>query len=109
MSRDNWIRRGEHVPSGSPKSWKSQNYAAVDTCTSPAKNTEAKYLPDIRQVPGSGSLLTDRESLRAIRRSASWLVIRLRNFHPRSRYNEDGLQLGTSHFSYSSCIETPLV
>src|SRR6266571_2551874 len=26
MSRDNWIRRGGHFPSGSPKSWKSLFY-----------------------------------------------------------------------------------
>jgi len=30
MSRDNWIRRGEHFPSGSPKSWKSQLYIGVN-------------------------------------------------------------------------------
>src|SRR6266700_24245 len=31
MSRDNWIRRGEHFPSGSPKSWMSQLYIGVNT------------------------------------------------------------------------------
>ena len=36
MSRDNWIRRGGHFPSGSPKSWKSQKYAGVDTTRSPS-------------------------------------------------------------------------
>jgi len=40
------------------------------------KTTEAKYLPDILPVLGFRSLPTDRESLRAIRRSASPVVIR---------------------------------
>src|SRR6266702_1783779 len=31
MSRDSWIRRGEHFPSGSPKSWMSQLYLGVNT------------------------------------------------------------------------------
>lgn len=35
------------------------------------KNTEAEYILDILHVLGSGSLLTDRESQRAISRSAS--------------------------------------
>lgn len=40
------------------------------------KTTEAAYQPDILPVRGFRSLLTDRESLRAIRRSASPVVIR---------------------------------
>ena len=40
------------------------------------KTTEAAYQPDILPVRGFRSLPTDRESLRAIRRSASPVVIR---------------------------------
>ena len=34
MSRDNWTRRGGHFPSGSPKSWMSQN----GSCSFPVEN-----------------------------------------------------------------------
>jgi hypothetical protein len=62
------------------------------------KNTEAKHIPDIQHMLGSGSLHKTRESLRAIGRSASPIVIPLRNFHARSEYTEAGLQCQTSHF-----------
>jgi len=62
------------------------------------KNTEAKHIPDIQHMLGSGSLHKTRESLRAIGRSASPIVIPLRNFHARSEYTEAGLQYKTSHF-----------
>jgi hypothetical protein len=65
----------------SDRHWKAG--AAIRGACIP-KNTEAEYIPDILHVLGYGSLLTDRESQRAISRSASWLVILLRNFHSRS-------------------------
>ena len=69
------------------------------------KTTEAKYLPDIRHILGSGSLHKTRESLRAIGRSASSIVIPLRNFHARSEYTEAGLQCRDQSFltSVSHC------
>ena len=69
------------------------------------KNTEAKYLPDIQHILGSGSLHQTRESLRAIGRSASPIVIPLRNFHARSEYTEAGLQCRDQSFltSVSHC------
>ena len=54
---------------------------------------------------GSGSLHKTRESLRAIGRSASPIVIPLRNFHARSEYTEAGLQCRDQSFltSVSHC------
>src|ERR1700693_5596365 len=69
----------------------SEEKCCTETGACIPKNTEAKYIPDIREVLDFGSLHKTRESLRAIRRSASLFVIRLRNFHARSEYNEDGL------------------
>ncbi len=69
-----------------------------------AKNAKAKDMLDILHVLGSGSLLTDRESLRDISRSASSLVILLRNFHQRRECSEDGLQVST-HLLFDSSVD----
>jgi hypothetical protein len=70
-----------------------------ERCIACPKNTETEYIPGIQHLLGFGSLLADRESQRAISRSASSSVILLRNFHSRSECHEDGLQCGTSLFA----------